>query len=271
MTIVYHSTDLGLVIHGDCRAAIRENLDGWRHQVDFLFADPPFNIGHEYDEYQDIRDDDEFQDFMRQWLALACYLPRTGGLFAVHVPDSLVGLVLDHFSHLPNWKRIDWIIWHYRFGQCQRAKFISSKAHCLIFRNGLQAAHTFNDSEILVPSDRAAIYSDSRTHDSATPGLRVPLDVWCTEYDGTCWGRVTGNSLERDGLSNHPNQLPEKYLERLLRAYTSEYDLVFDPFGGTGTTAVVSQALQRRFITTELSKQYCADIQERLDKGAVRL
>jgi DNA modification methylase len=75
--------------------------------------------------------------------------------------------------------------------------------------------------------------------------MRVPGNVWGIPSDGEYWGRVQGNSKER--RQGHPNQLPEVYLERLIRAYTDENDIVVDPFVGSGTTPVVARALKRRF------------------------
>jgi DNA modification methylase len=65
-------------------------------------------------------------------------------------------------------------------------------------------------------------------------------------------------------MPNHPNQLPERYLERVIKAYTIVGDWVFDPFGGTGTTATVAAKLGRNAYTTELSQQYYNDIVIRL-------
>ena len=37
--------------------------------IDLVFADPPFNIGYEYDEYHDRQDDDEYVAWSRAWIA----------------------------------------------------------------------------------------------------------------------------------------------------------------------------------------------------------
>jgi adenine-specific DNA-methyltransferase len=60
------------------------------------------------------------------------------------------------------------------------------------------------------------------------------------------WGRIQGNNKER--RKDHPNQVPEVYLERVIRACSNESDLVLDPFLGSGTTCTVARALRRRSI-----------------------
>jgi site-specific DNA-methyltransferase (adenine-specific) len=116
-----------------------------------------------------------------------------------------------------------------------------------------------------VESDRVK-YGDKRA-DKPGNGKRLPFTIWGVEGDGPNWGRVQGNNRER--RPNSPNQLPEVYLARLIRAYTNPGDWVLDPFGGTGTTAVVCKALKRNCITLELGEANCAAIKDRLKKGAV--
>lgn len=253
--------------YGDCRLVIDDNISTWRECFDFIFADPPFNVKQEYDVYYDGLTDEEFIKFFAEWISYCAQCLRPGGVFAINIPDQLVLMTLQTMQLL-ELPRIAWVIWHYRFGQCNDSNWINSKAHCLIFQlpGGMQ---TWNPDAVMVESDRASKYNDSRTMFTATPGKRVPLDVWSVENDGAFWGRVQGNSNER--AIGHPNQLPEKYLERLIRAYTNVGDLVLDPFGGTGTTATVARALGRQCVTIDISEQYCVDIAERVKQGAIRV
>jgi len=59
--------------------------------------------------------------------------------------------------------------------------------------------------------------------------------------------------------------MPEDLLKLIIKASSNEGDLVLDPFGGTGTTAVVAKRLKRDFITMEISKEYYEVILKRLD------
>ena len=80
---------------------------------------------------------------------------------------------------------------------------------------------------------------------------------------------MQGNSGER--RAGHPNQLPEVYLERRIRDYTNKGSVVLDPFGGSGTTAVVAAALGRRAITMDVSDANCESIKRRLIEGSKRV
>jgi site-specific DNA-methyltransferase (adenine-specific) len=85
---------------------------------------------------------------------------------------------------------------------------------------------------------------------------------------GKFWGRIQGNNKER--CPDHDNQLPEVYLERVVRACSDEGMLVMDPFVGSGTTGVVAHALGRNFIGIEYSEDNAQRAAERIKRGPIR-
>lgn len=66
---------------------------------------------------------------------------------------------------------------------------------------------------------------------------------------------------------NHPAPFPKELPYRLIKMFSYKNDIILDPFMGSGTTAKVSQKLGRRWIGTELSKEYCDIIVNRLEGG----
>ena len=97
----------------------------------------------------------------------------------------------------------------------------------------------------------------------------MPGTVWGVPSDGPFFGRVQGNSKERRG--KHPNQLPERLVERGVLAYTKEGDRVLDMFSGSGTVSVVCKALGRNSLAYDVSEESVKSGLERLGKGAVRV
>lgn len=72
------------------------------------------------------------------------------------------------------------------------------------------------------------------------------------------------NNLDKDsGL--HPTQKPVGLFEYLIRTYTNEGDLVFDGFGGSGTTAIAAYKAKRNFIVIEKEQKYFELAKRRLD------
>jgi DNA modification methylase len=261
------------VYTGDCRDLLPRIPECRAGSVDLVFADPPFNWKRAYDKWNDNMGEEDYLTFTYDWLDLCMKALRPGGSLWVNIPDDWAAEIMCYMKGRLARKPAaamtvnNWCIWHYRFGQNTTGRFINSKVHVLWFVKGWQS-NTWNPAEILEISDRRSIYFDPRTEskkDGMPAGMRVPMDVWYGQY----WGRVQGNNQERRGY--HDNQLPEVYLERVIRATSNEGDLVLDPFLGSGTTGVVAHALKRRFIGCEFSPETAASAFDRMKAGPVRL
>ena len=63
----------------------------------------------------------------------------------------------------------------------------------------------------------------------------------------------------------HPAPFPLVLAENLIKLTTEPGDIVYDPFGGSGTTALAAQQLNRQAITTEVDSKYITMIQDRLN------
>jgi DNA modification methylase len=64
----------------------------------------------------------------------------------------------------------------------------------------------------------------------------------------------------------HPTQKPVELLSDLIKIHSNKGDLVFDPFSGSGATAVACKSLERRFIGCEIDSNYYKASIERLNK-----
>lgn len=67
----------------------------------------------------------------------------------------------------------------------------------------------------------------------------------------------------KKGCFNHPCAKPEEWAEWLIKRATEENMLIYDPFLGSGTVAKVSKDMNRNFIGSEISIDYCKTAQER--------
>lgn len=65
--------------------------------------------------------------------------------------------------------------------------------------------------------------------------------------------------------TDHPTQKPEKLVAKAILASSKPGDVVFDPFLGSGTTAVVAKKLGRRYVGVEIDTNYCCLSEKRLD------
>ena len=62
----------------------------------------------------------------------------------------------------------------------------------------------------------------------------------------------------------HPTEKPQKIINRFVKIGSNENDLVYDPFMGSGTTARACKDLNRNYIGSEISKEYCDIAEQRL-------
>ena len=163
-----------------------------------------------------------------------------------------------------------WVIWYYTFGVNCTRKFSRSHTHLFHFVKD-PAQFTFNGDAIRVPSARQLVYADSRANSSG----RLPDDTWILRpqdvprsfdpiEDTWYLPRVCGTFKERAGF--HGCQMPERLLERIIKVSSNPGELVMDPFAGSGSTLVVAKKLCRNCIVFELSKNYAARIERRLDE-----
>lgn len=69
----------------------------------------------------------------------------------------------------------------------------------------------------------------------------------------------------------HPAIFPEKLVEDHIKSWSNPGDIVFDPFGGSGTTAKVSIELERKWLYVEKVKKYCDVAKKRIEDMGVKL
>ena len=253
----------------DCLDGMKKLEDG---VVDLAFADPPFNIGYEYDVYDDKLESERYVDWCREWTAEVVRLLKPDGTFWLAIGDEYAAELKVMMQQDLGLVCRSWVVWYYTFGVNCKYKFSRSHVHLFHMVKDPESC-TFNadDPAIRVPSARQLVYADKR----ANPKGRLPDDTWILRpqdlpdgfsagEDTWCFSRVCGTFKERAGW--HGCQMPEQLLGRIIRACSHENDLVLDPFGGSGTTLAVAKKLKRRYLGFELSEDYAQQIRQRLAK-----
>ena len=235
------------IICGDCIELLGTVKEPF---ADLVFADPPFNIGYQYDHYHDKQKKGKYLHWTRDWMAACFNVLKPTGSFYIAIGDEYAAHIRligeDLGLHCRNW-----IIWHYTFGQQTKNKFARSHAHIFYFVKD-KNQFTFNEHAVRLPSDRQLIYNDKR----ANAVGKMPDDVWNT------YARVCGTFKERQGW--HPCQMPELLLARIVAASSNPGDLVLDPFNGSGTTAAAALQLGRDYCGLDISENYVENTKTRL-------
>ncbi|MCY2929018.1 MAG: site-specific DNA-methyltransferase [Planctomycetota bacterium] len=241
--------------------------------VDLAFADPPFNIGYDYDVYADRMAAEEYLAWTARWGGALVRALKPTGTFWLAIGDDFAAELKLIFQRQLGLACRSWVIWYYTFGVNCKTKFSRSHTHLFHFIKDAKN-FTFNADAIRVPSARQLVYGDGRADERG----RLPDDTWILrpqdipdkfqpEEDTWYFPRVCGTFKERAGW--HGCQMPEQLLGRIIKACSNPDDLVLDPFAGSGTTLAVAKKLSRRFLGYELSENYAAKIESRLSGIAV--
>jgi DNA modification methylase len=252
--------------HGDCIAGMGRLDAGC---VDLAFADPPFNIGYDYDLYHDKRAAEDYLEWSKRWGAEVVRLLKSTGTFWLAIGDDYAAELKILFQKELGLTCRSWVIWYYTFGVNCTKKF--SRSHTHLFHFVKNPKHfTFNGDAIRVPSARLLVYADDR----AVAGGRLPDDTWIlrpqdlpqsfqSDEDTWYFPRVCGTFKERAGF--HGCQMPERLLGRIIQVSSNPGDVVLDPFAGSGSTLIVAKKLDRRYLGYEMSENYHQQVSARLD------
>ena len=238
------------VFNGDCLDLLLNLPD---QCVDTIISSPPYNIGKEYECRSNLKDYLAQQKKVLQqchrilkptgsiFWQVGVYVDKDGG----HVPlDIKFFDILDNFG-MSMRNRIVWLRPH---GLHATKRFSCRYETILWFVKNANQSKFFLDP-IKVPQkyqDKKARRGDKKGQLTCDPIGKNPGDVWA-------FRNVKHNHEEQ---TIHPCQFPEDMIERLILATTSQGDVVFDPYMGTGTVGIVAKRFGRHFLGAEIDQTY---------------
>ena len=235
------------VIWGDAQAALDEFVDD--HSVDLVFADPPYNIGKNFNGNKERWNSDEaYLGMVLHMAGIVHSEDQTLRQFLCDDGYAKHALFLDLFLR----KRmhvISRIVWSYDSSGVQAKKHFGSLYEPILFCVKDKKNYTFNSSDILVEAKTGArrkLIDYRKPTPQRYNDKKVPGNVWA-------FPRVRYRMEEYE---NHPTQKPVALLERIIKASSNPGDLILDPFSGTFTTSFVAKKLGRKSIGIEKDNSY---------------
>lgn len=229
--------------------------------IDLVVCDGPYGVtANKWDRVRDI------QEFNLELIRIfAAKLTDGGALYLFGKPDCI-----DFIDYRPFLNLQAKIVWYQPSRLAQgRVNYTNNYDIICYFIKG-QKARTFNLDAIRVPQ---LVELEHRLRCERVPSVTNGKYAG-TKFNeegknpGDVWGdikQLTYKSKElvsREALNTI--QKPEQLIERLVRASSSEGDLVLDPFSGVGTCPVVCTRLGRRFIAIERDHQLVEVANKRL-------
>lgn len=206
------------------------------------------------------RNEREYEEYTRAWLSHVEPLLRPNGSIYVCCDwetSMVIGRVLAEFFTVRN--RITW----------QREKGRGAKRN---WKNAMEDIwfatkgedYTFNLDAVKLRRRVLAPYKlNGKPKDW--------VDAENGAYRDTCpsnfWDDITVPFWSMAENTAHPTQKPEKLIAKLVLASSDPGDTVFDPFLGSGTTAVTAKKLGRHYLGVEREERYCVWAQQRLERA----
>lgn len=235
-----------IIIWGDVIEVLSNEIPN--NSVDLIFADPPYNIGKNFNGMKDKwKSEEDYLQWSYQWLDLCVKKLKSNGSFYVMTSTQNMPYFDIYLrKHLTILSRI---IWSYDSSGVQAKKYYGSLYEPILFCVKDQDNYTFNSQDILVEARTGAVRKliDYRKSVPTTyNSKKVPGNVW----------RIPRVRYRMDEYENHPTQKPVALLDRIIRASSNEGDVVLDPFSGTFTTSYVAKQFGRKSIGVEIQEEY---------------
>ena len=226
--------------------------------IDLVVADPPYNLDKNFNgrRFAEMSGRD-YEQWLDSWISqLPRLLKPTASIYICGDWRSSAAIqrVVEQYFIIQN--RITW----------EREKGRGAKSNwknCAedIWFCTMSNQYTFNLEAVMLKRKVLAPYrqngqpKDWTENNNGRFRLTHPSNLW-TDLTVPFWSMAEN--------TDHPTQKPEKLLAKIILASSNPGDLVFDPFLGSGTTAVVAQKLGRHFIGVEIDPFYGCLAEKRL-------
>lgn len=246
------------IIHGDCIVEMNNIPD---HSVDLIFADPPYYLqlpkgkrlkrpdGSEIipvdNEWDSFKNYEDYDNFAHAWISECQRILKPTGTFWVIGMYHNIFRVGKIMQDLGLWFLND-VIW--------------VKTDALPNLNGRRFTNNHETLIWAVKNKDCKRYTFNYELMKSTNGGKQMKDTdWIF---GLCRGKE--RLKDENGIKAHPAQKPLKLIRQIILAASNEGDIVFDPFMGTGTTAIAAEALGRKWFGIERDEKYVSLARDRI-------
>ena len=228
---------------------------------DLVFADPPYNmqigeklkrpdnskvhgVNDKWDQFLNFKHYDEFS---KEWLKQCKrILKDNGSMWVIGTYHNIFRLGY-HIQNLNYWILND-VIWRKNnpMPNFKGTRFTNAHETLIWASKSKKSKYTFNYQSLKCLNGDLQMRSD----------WTLPI----------CNGK---ERLKKNGKKIHSTQKPEALLYRIILATTNKGDVIFDPFLGTGTSAVVAKKLGRKYFGIEKDKKYFSAANNRINSTKI--
>ncbi len=235
------TSEFGKLYRGDCLEIMRQMDD---NSVDMFFADPPFNLNKLYlSEIDDNLTSKEYLDWCYDWIEEGIRILKPGGSFFIwNIPkwNTYLSSYLNNkltFRH--------WIACDLKMSLKIQGRLYPAHYSLLYYVKG-EKANVFNPDRM--PMETCPKCNDDLKDYGGYKNKMNPLGVNMTDV----WYDIPPVRHTKYKTRKEANELSIKLMDRIIEMSTKEGDIVFDPFGGAGTTYITAELKKRKWLGCEL-------------------
>lgn len=252
-------TNFNLVLHGDCENELSSLEDD---SVDLVVTSPPYYNAREYVSYKSY---DDYLIKMKRIFSKVYDKLKDGRYVCINVSPVISKRQGRHFESIRHpihfdfhqflkeigYDFIDEIIWI-------KPEHAVKNRVATFNKNRLPLTYKPNTitESILIYRKSTGVLTDDLIKHKRLDYERFDGDIERTN----CW------YISPKHDKNHPAVYPKELVEKLVKYYSFENDVVLDPFGGSGTTGIVSKNMKRKYILIEQNDDYVELIKRNLNE-----
>ncbi|MDM2820167.1 adenine-specific DNA-methyltransferase [Citrobacter portucalensis] len=253
---VYFGDESKKIILGDALTELKKLPS---ESVELIFADPPYNIGKDFDGMVESWDEENFLAWLFECIDECHRILKPHG--TMYIMNSTENMPYIDLKCRPLFTIKSRIVWSYDSSGVQAKNYFGSMYEPILMMVKDQKNYTFNRDDILVEAKtgaKRALIDYRKNPPQPYNQKKVPGNVW--EFP-----RVR---YLMDEYENHPTQKPKALLERIILASSNPDDKVLDPFAGSFTTGATAVELGRKFVGIEINTEYVKMGLRRLSIGS---
>ena len=243
------------VVQADSLSVLKQLPDNC---VDLVFTSPPYNFGMGYDTHDDRTDWPTYFDMLWAIFDECIRVTKHGGRIIVNTQPLFSEYIPSH--HMISKGFIDrgliWkaeILWEKNHRNCAYTAWGSWKSP-----SGPYFKYTWEFLEVFCKG--------TLKHEGDSAKIDMTGNEFKTWVDAR-WSIAPERNMKDHG---HPAMFPVELAYRALRLFSFQDDVILDPFNGAGTTTLVAQRTGRRYLGIDLSADYCAAAERRLQEETIK-
>lgn len=225
--------------------------------VDLIFTSPPYNFGLNY---SSTNDDFFWETYFNKLFLIfdeCIRVLKWGGRIIINVQPLFSDYIPSHHiisNYFIN-KKLIWkgeILWEKNNYNCKYTAWGSWKSPSSPYLK-----YTWEFIEIFC---KGSLKKD---------GSNNKIDIVAEEFKKWVvakWSIAPERKMKDLG---HPAMFPTTLVERILKLFSFENDLILDPFNGAGTTTLVAKRLNRHYLGLDISKDYTDKAKNRLKNNLI--